>query len=156
MFKRILVVLTGCESDAVALETAYLFGRLFDAHLHCICPRPGPGQIALGGSPFEIGGAINAAELIADLQKENGLCIENARRAYEVFRDKRHIIAEPRPNAGVTATWREMSGDEVETTITESRFHDLVVLARPSQPTALSTAGIGAILVGSGRPLLLA
>jgi len=56
----------------------------------------------------------------------------------------------------VSASWRELSGDEVEITITEARYHDLVVLGRPPQATALSLNGIGAVLVGSGRPLLLA
>jgi hypothetical protein len=73
MLKNILVSLTGFESDAIALETAYLIGRLFDARLDCICARPSLSQIAIGASPFEVGAAMNAAELIADLQAENEL-----------------------------------------------------------------------------------
>ena len=59
--RRILVSLTGFDSDDAALDTAYLAARLFEAHLHCICARPGPGQIVIGASPFEIGSAMNAA-----------------------------------------------------------------------------------------------
>jgi nucleotide-binding universal stress UspA family protein len=155
--RKILVSLTGFESDAAALDTAYFTARLFDAHLHCICARPGPGQIVVGASPFEIGAAMNAAELIADLQKENELRAKNARLAFDRF-CKRWDIGQADGSAakGVSATWQQITGDEAETTIAEGRYHDLIVLGRPAQATALSTNGIGTVLVGSGRPLLVA
>jgi nucleotide-binding universal stress UspA family protein len=158
MFRRILVSLTGFESDSATLDTAYLVGRLFGAHLDCICARPGPAQIAIGASPFEIGAAMNAAELIADLQKENELRTKNARLSFAAFCKKWGVPSADGTGAndGLSAAWRQISGDEVETTIAEARFHDLVVLGRPLQATALSTNGIGAVLVGSGRPLLIA
>jgi len=158
MFRRILVALTGFESDGPTLDTAYLTGRLFGAHLDCICARPGPAQIAIGASPFEIGAAMNAAELIADLQKENELRTKNARLSFEAFSKARRVPAADGLSAhdGISAAWRQVVGDEVETTIAEARFHDLVVLGRPPQATALSVNGIGAVLVGSGRPVLLA
>ena len=158
MFRRILVSLTGLDSDGPALDTAYLTGRLFGAQLDCICVRPGPAQIALGASPFEIGVTMNAAELIADLQKENELRMKTARVSFETFRNNRRIpvVDGPVAHNGVSAAWRDVSGDEVETTIAEARFYDLVVLGRPRQATALSVNGIGAAVVGSGRPVLLA
>jgi len=158
MFRKILVSLTGFESDGAALDTAALVGRLFEAQIDCICARPGPAQIAIGAAPFEIGAAMNAAELIADLQKENELRTKNARLSFEAFCRKWRVPLSdgPAANHGPSATWREISGDEIETTIAEARFHDLVVLGRPPQATALSTNGLGAVLVGSGRPLLIA
>ena len=155
--RNILVSLTGLESDTAALDMAYFAARLFDARLHCICARPGPGQIVAGASPFDIGGAMDAAELIADLQKENELRAKNARLSFERF-CKRWGIGLPDGSAakGVSATWQQITGDEVETTIREARYNDLVVLGRPAEGTALSTNGIGAVLVGSGRPLLVA
>jgi nucleotide-binding universal stress UspA family protein len=145
--RKILVSLTGFESDTAVLDTAYLVARLFDAHLHCICARPTPAQSTIGASPFEVGAAMNAAELIADLQKENELRTKNARLAFDRFRKQKDFTS---------ATWQQINGDEVEATITEARFHDLIVLGRPPEATALSTAGIGAVLVASGRPLLVA
>jgi nucleotide-binding universal stress UspA family protein len=145
--RQILVSLTGFESDTAALDTAYLVARLFDAEIHCICARPTPAQIAIGASPFEVGAAMNAAELIADLQKENELRTKNARFAFDRFCKRWDVTS---------ATWQQISGDEVEATIAEARFHDLVVLGRPPEATALSTGGIGAVLVAGGRPLLVA
>jgi nucleotide-binding universal stress UspA family protein len=145
--RKILVSLAGHKSDAAALDTAYLVGRLFDAELHCICARPTPAQMTFSTSPFEIGAAVNAAELIADLLKENELRVKNARLAFDRFCKKWDTQA---------PTWQQISGDEVEATIAEARYHDLVVLGRPAEATALSTNGIGAVLVESGRPLLVA
>jgi nucleotide-binding universal stress UspA family protein len=155
--RKILVSLTGFESDAAALDTAYFVARLFDAHLHCICARPGPGQIVVGASPFEIGAAMNAAELIADLQKENELRTQNARASFDRFCKRWDIgLPDGSGSKGVSATWQQITGDEVETTISEAHYHDLIVLGRPPEATALSTNGIGAVLVSSGRPLLVA
>jgi nucleotide-binding universal stress UspA family protein len=155
--RKILVSLTGFESDAAALDTAYFVARLFDAHLQCICARPGAGQIVAGASPFEIGAAINAAELIADLQKENELRAKNARLSFDQFCKRWGVgLGDGSAAKGVSATWQQIAGDEVETTIREARYHDLVVLGRPPEATALSTNGIGAVLVSSGRPTLVA
>jgi nucleotide-binding universal stress UspA family protein len=156
--RKILVSLTGFESDAAALDTAYLVGRLFDSQLHCICARPAPGRTIVGASPFEIGAAMNAAELIADLQKENELRTRNARLAFDRFCKRWDIGLGDGSGAkgGVSATWQQITGDEVETTIAEARYHDLVVVGRPAEATALSTNGIGAVLVSGGRPLLVA
>ena len=158
MFSKILVSLTGFESDRAALDIAALVGRLFEAQIDCICARPGPTQMAIGASPFEIGAAMNAAELIADLQKENELRTKNARLSFETFCRMWHIPLSDglATNRTLSATWREISGDEIETTIAEARFYDLVVLGRPPQATGLSTNGLGAVLVESGRPLLIA
>lgn len=156
MFRNILVSMTGFESDAVALETAYLIGRLFDARLDCICTRPSLSQMTIGASPFEVGAVMNAAELIADLQAENELRTKNARVAFNAFCGSRRLSTNSHAKDGVSATWREITGDEVETTIAEARFHDLVVLGRPADGIALSMSGIGAVIIGCGRPVLLA
>jgi nucleotide-binding universal stress UspA family protein len=153
--RKILVSLTGFESDTAALDTAYFAARLFNGHLHCICARPGPAQVAIGATPFEIGGAMNAAELIADLQEENETRTKNARLAFDRFCKKWDVVLDDHAK-GVSATWQQVAGDEVAATIAEARFHDLVVLGRPPQATPLSVNGIGAVLVSSGRPLLVA
>ena len=97
---------------------------------------------------------MNAAELMADLEKENELRTKNARARLQRASAAAGMPLNRTPacERGVSATWREITGDEVETTIAEARFHDLVVLGRPAEATALSTSGIGAVVVGSGRP----
>jgi len=155
--RKILVSLTSFESDAAALDMAYLAARLFGARLQCIYVRPVPGQLIAGTSPFEIGSTMNAAEFIADLQKENETRAQRARQSFDQFCKRWDInLEDGSPAKGVPATWQQLSGDEVETTIREARYHDMVVLGRPGDASALSTGGLGAVLVGSGRPVLVA
>src|SRR5262245_58705860 len=139
--RKILVSLTGYESDNAALDMAYLTARLFDAHLQCICVRPVPGQIIAGASPFEIGTAVNTDALIAGLQKENEARAQRARQAFDQFCKRWDVsLADGLATNGVGATWQHLMGDEVETTIREARYHDLVVLGRPDEASALSAS----------------
>jgi nucleotide-binding universal stress UspA family protein len=155
--RKILVSLTGFESDTPALDLAYFAARLFDAHLKCICARPVPGQIIAGASPFEIGTAVDTGALIADLQKENELRAQRARQAFDQFCKRCDVsLADGLAEKGVAAMWQQFAGDEVETTVREARYHDLVVRGRPDESSALSVSGIGSVLVGSGRPVLVA
>ena len=140
MFRKILVSLTGFESDDAALDTAYLVGRLFNAHIHCICARPGPAQVAIGATPFEIGAAMNAAELIADLQKENELRAKNARLSFDRF-CKRWDVSRTDVSADncVSATWQNISGDEVEAYLLANKLvasNDRAADAPTNQPCA--------------------
>ena len=155
--RKILVSLTGFESDSAALDLAYFAARLFNAHLQCICVRPAPGQIIAGASPFGVGEVMNAAEFIGDLQKENELRAQRARQTFDQFCKRWEVsLADGLAPKGVAATWQHLMGDEVETTIREARYYDLVVVGRPDEASALSTNGIGSVLVGGGRPVLVA
>jgi nucleotide-binding universal stress UspA family protein len=63
--------------------------------------------------------------------------------------------APPAP-PGVSACWREETGDVLRTVIARARVHDLTVLGRTPEANPLSASGIGEILIASGRPVLLA
>ena len=158
MFKTILVSLTGFDSDASALDTAYLAARHFDAHIQCLHVRTDTAQLATKASVYDFGTGASGAEFFAALEEENEARSKQARLAFADFCKRwRVTIADnpPGPRA-VSARWREISGDPVDATIEQSQFHDVVVLGRPPSISALSLAGIGAILVGSGRPVLIA
>jgi nucleotide-binding universal stress UspA family protein len=100
---------------------------------------------------------LNTGEFIAVLQKENDLRVGNARQSFDQFCKRWDVgLADDPAAKGVSATWQQFVGDEVETTIREARYHDLVVLGRPAEEVGLSGNGIGSVLVGSGRPLLVA
>jgi nucleotide-binding universal stress UspA family protein len=153
MFKSMLVPLTGYDSDKLALETAYLAGRLFDAHIECLWVRPSPAHFTVGALESYFVNEASAAKFLA----EDELRTETARIAFAEFCESRQVTLADAPGPkGVTAASREMTGDAVKTTIAESRHHDLVILGRAPVASHLSTGGIGAILVGSGRPVLLA
>jgi nucleotide-binding universal stress UspA family protein len=158
MLKTILVPLTGFESDNTALDTAYIAGRSFDAHIQCVHVRADPVQIAGKSSVYDFGTGANGAELFAALEEENQLRSKRARVAFAEFCRRWQVPGSDSPPGpkGVSVAWREIEGDEVETTIAFARFHDLVVMARAPAASGFSTGGLGAVLIGSGRPLLLA
>jgi len=158
MFKTILVPLTGFDSDNTALDTAYLAGRPFDAHIVCVHVRADPAHLAAKSSVYDLGTGASGAEFFAALEEENDLRSKRARIAFAEFCQRWQVsVSDTHAGSkGVSATWREVKGDEVDTTIALARFHDLVVMGRAPVASALSTAGIGAVLIGGGRPLLLA
>jgi nucleotide-binding universal stress UspA family protein len=157
MLKTILVAMTGFDSDRAALETAFLLGRPFEAHLQCLHIRPGQGQFISLLAATDMSGPIDG-EIFEALRKEDKTRTEAARRSFDEFRERWSVpIAEspPGPN-GVTIAWEERLGDDVEELIAKARVHDLIVIARAPDFTGLSPSAIGSILVGSGRPVLLA
>lgn len=67
-----------------------------------------------------------------------------------VVADQRH------PGNGVTASWREEIGEADRRLLSTARHYDLVVLARPTRPNGLPPDLLEQVLMGSGRPLLIA
>ena len=154
MLQSILVPLTGFATDNAALDMAYRAGRLFDSHIECLWVRPAPAHFTAGAVESRFVNEASAALFAAD----DELRTAAARIAFAEFCEKSRIplANEPPAAKGMSAALRETTGDAVEMTIAQSRIHDLVVLARAPSASHLSTRGIGSVLVGSGRPVLLA
>jgi nucleotide-binding universal stress UspA family protein len=102
-------------------------------------------------------GAIND-EIFEALREEDRIRTEAARRSFDEFRGRWSVaLADSPPGPkGVTASFEERLGDDIEETIAQARFHDMLVLARGNDFTGLTPGAIGSILVGCGRPVLLA
>jgi nucleotide-binding universal stress UspA family protein len=81
-----------------------------------------------------------------------------ARAAMAEFCKKEDIVyADAPPVSGVSASWRERVGDDLDELISQARFHDVAVLARGADPAeGLSPAELGEIVIHSGRPVVLA
>ena len=153
MFKSLLVPLTGFHSDKAALESAYLTARLFNAHVEALWIRPKPAHFTVAALESHFVNEASAAKFLA----EDELRTETTRIAFAEFCENRQVTPADSPGSkGVSAASREITGDAVETTIAQARFHDLVVLGRAPSASGLSIGGIGAVLVDSGRPVLLA
>ena len=157
MYKNILVPLTGSDSDRRALEAAFLAGWPFDAHIEALRTHPEPMQIITAAALGQFGSRTGNQELIHTLQREALHRTALAKSAFETFSKERlstHAFGSSA--GGVTATWHQNEGAPVRDTISEARFHDLVVLARAPHHAEFSIEAIGNILVGCGRPVLLA
>ena len=153
MFKTILVQLTGHPSDESALETAFLVARLFDSHLECLHIAPDWQAKAARAAVHDLSGPIVSQEFFASFEQDTKATRWRARLHLAEFCKRRHLSASDSkpPSARVSVTWREISSGTWRTMLRETRFHDLVVLARE-----VGTDDLGSLILNAGRPVLIA
>ena len=111
MIKNILVPLTGFDSDAAALQTAYLLGAPFAANLACLRVQPDPMRIVARAAVGQFGSSMGNVELIHALQKEGDERTAKAQRAFEDFAKR---------NPSAAATLKEIEGDPIADTTREA------------------------------------
>lgn len=156
MIKTILVPVTGFPSDTVALETAYLSARLFDAQIDALHVRPDWAQVATRAiSPDAVGG-MRADEYFEAFQKEVKSLAWRAHRHTAEFCSKRALPLDKETGSGVSVHWHEREGDAVDVVTRQARFHDVTVFGRAPEGNDLAPARLGPILLGAGRPLIVA
>jgi nucleotide-binding universal stress UspA family protein len=156
--KSILVPTGGGESDETVFETALAAARLFSAHLHFVHIRVSPGQAAAytPGAEFASGPALRSALDQLQLDGDNRSSAA-ARRVREFC--KRAVIGildAPDFSQNVTASWREEECDAPKRLMFHARHNDLVVMGRAKRPNGLPPDLLQTLLLGCGRPILLA
>jgi nucleotide-binding universal stress UspA family protein len=156
MIKTILVPVTGYPSDQAALQTAWLAARLFDAQIDTLHVRPDYGQIASRAIGPEISGGMRADEYFAEFEKEIKSLSWRAHRHVAEFCSKHGIPLDQETKSGVSAHWNEHEGDAVAIVTRSGRFHDLIVVGRAPEASGLAPVQLGGLLLGAGRPLLVA
>src|SRR6185437_3973030 len=72
--------------------------------------------------------------------------------------DREQIIVTDKPPGphGMSAAWREERGEQAWQVMSRARFNDLVIVSPPRQEQGLDADTIATVLIGSGRPVLLA
>ncbi|HXY99038.1 MAG TPA: universal stress protein [Stellaceae bacterium] len=156
--KTILVLSGGGDTDRVVFGTALSLARAFGAHLEFLHIRPGPGDAA-AFTPhvgFARGAALRAA--LDHLEAEaNRRSAASARHFQEFCAQEAIEIADaPARSRGLSAAWQEARGDAVEYLVRRARHNDLAVLARPSRPNGMPPDLSERLLLGCGRPVLVA
>ena len=158
MIKDTLVLLAGSPSDDSALETAFLLARIFGARMDCLHVRPGAEQIIVKAAVGQFTATIGNVDLLHSIERAVAQTSKAARRSFDAFCDHRNFLSckDGFERDGVSASFREILGDDVGKTIRESRFNDLTFVSRGSRNGGLSTTDIGSILISAGRPIVLA
>lgn len=160
MFKSILVPSAGFAKDVGALHLAYRFAQLFDGHLDCLHVRQDPADLMATASGYGVplGTQMIVTDLIEVLQETDAKRSERSRKIYEAFCKRESLWSEgaPRKAPGASASWIEKTGRENEVLTSEARVHDLVVLGNASDGLGISASLAGDILIGGGRPVVLA
>jgi nucleotide-binding universal stress UspA family protein len=157
MMKNILVLAGGGDNDEAVFATALAAAQPFNAHLEFLHVQIEPGEAA-GWEPhaeFLRGAAIR--ETLQRLRTEAVTRTASARSHFEQFCDVNKIVVSDQPlGAAVSANWRKEMGDAERRLMLSARHHDFVVLGRRTGLNGLRPDLIERILLGCGRPLLIA
>jgi nucleotide-binding universal stress UspA family protein len=156
--KSLLVPTGGADSDEAVFETALAAARPFAAHLNFVHIHVGAGQAAAHypHTDFASGAALHNA--LAELESRAQVRSTNAAQRVRDFcaRSKIEMCDEPGLSRQVTADWREEQNDAPERILFHARHNDLVVVARPTRPNGLPADFVENLLLGCGRPVLIA
>jgi nucleotide-binding universal stress UspA family protein len=156
--KTILVPVGGGAADDKVLETALAVARPLGAHLELMHVRVTAAEAAVHTPHLEFARGAGLAKALDALAGSSGQRSTDAERTARDF-CARHAIemAEtPGPAAAATARWRLEHGEPMERLLFHARHHDLVVMARPTELDGLPPDRLETLLLGCGRPLLIA
>ena len=158
MFKTILTHMTGTDCDQQVLEAALQIARPFSGHLECLRVISDPASLVMQAAQMDLVTSTMLADALTVIEQQNREGTQRARVTLGEFCKREDIVfaSEPPGPNRVSAHWREKTGDEFDELTAQARFCDLVVLAGGGERKGrLPPEGIGQIIVGSGRPVLL-
>lgn len=158
MIKTILAPLSGLGSDDVALETAYRTAHLFGAHIECLHVRPGAFEMVRGMPIVDGSTTLAMPEIWQAIEAEAKTRAQSARKSFDTFSKRNEIVTVTKPTSSgrVTAEWHEVEGNQRKITLQRARYNELVVFSHGSAGFDPLLDDVGEILVGCGRPLLIA
>jgi len=155
--KNILVLAGGGDNDEAVFATALAAAQPFHAHLEFLHVQIGPGEAAAWEPHAEFLRGPAIRETIQRLRTEAVMRTASAKSHFEQFCDVHKIVVSDQPlGIAVSANWREEIGDAERRLMFSARHHDLVVLGRRTGLNGLPPDLIERILLGCGRPLLIA
>jgi nucleotide-binding universal stress UspA family protein len=156
--KSFLIPIGGSDTDASLFETALAAARPFSSHMNFLHIHVGPGQ-AVANTPhaaFAMGPALSNALRDLDAQAKT-----RSAAAAQHFRDfcarsTVEISDVPGNAKGVTASWQAEDGHALRRIMFHARHNDLVVVGRAKTANGLPADFLEELLLGCGRPVLIA
>lgn len=152
---RILVPMSGGEAGLPSVETAFLLGRRFQAHVEAVHARRNPRESLAYVGEGMTGAMIE--EIIAAAEREGEILAHQARQNFEVLRSKYESESGEKATPGrfCASLWVE-EGREAELIARRGRLADLIVVGRASRNAdAPSPATVEAALLETGRPIVV-
>ncbi len=158
MMKTILVLTSGSDSDAAVFDTALAVATPLGAHLAFLHVHVSPAEAAQYTPHIDYASG-EALKIALDLLRDDAAARSlAARNHFEMLCDthKIPILDVPSPSAGLTAAWREEKDDASDRILLQARHSDLVVIGRRTGADGLPSDLAERLLLGSGKPLLIA
>lgn len=156
-FKTILVPISDPEASKPALQTALMMARRSNAHVEAMHVRADPrGLVPYTGEGMD-GSMIE--EIMDVTEREGAERSIETRAMFDEFCSSESLRQSDTPSsdAGVTISWREVTGREDEVVALRGRLYDLIVTGRPIADAPLpSPITLEAALHDTGRPILVA
>ncbi|MEX2455279.1 MAG: universal stress protein [Rhodospirillaceae bacterium] len=156
-FKTILVPLSAPDASRSALHTALLIAQRSDAHIEALHVRADPrGLVPYTGEGMD-GSMIE--EIMEVTEREGSERAVQTKAMFDAFCTQHSLRVSDisSGDAGVTASWSELSGREDEIVALRGRLYDLIVVGRPVADQPLpSPITLEAALHDTGRPILVA
>jgi len=158
MIKTVFIPVSGSDTDARVFATALAIARPCGAHMQFFHLRLSPGEAAARAPhlEFAIGEALAGA--LEDLRiRADDLAARASAHCREFceFNEVR-IRTEPATPGSVTASWTEETRGALERLMFHARHCDVMVLGRPRHRDFMPLGMIESLLMGSGRPVILA
>ena len=156
MIKTILVLASGNGTDAANFAAALTLARSFGAHIDVLHVRFDPTAAVIAMASDAGSGAMTAG-LMEQLEQDAHDREAKAKQAFSRFCRDSGVTESAAPRRGVrtpTAEWHVETGDEPRWVATYGLTADLVVATR-APDEALGRATLEAILLETGRPLLI-
>ena len=157
VIKTIFVPTSGAETDRSVLETALAAGRVLDAHLDLFHVDLSAGE-ASAHAHLEFCQGPELADALGPLSQHEKARSVRARKHFETFCAANRIPVYNAPGGvgEVSASWLQQTDRASERLLFQARHHDLIVLGRRRNNDYLPGGLIEALLVQSGRPILIA
>jgi nucleotide-binding universal stress UspA family protein len=156
--KTILVHLTGTDADKVVLTQAASFARPFAAHLECVHVRPDKQYLLNLAATNALGVGVepNVGEILAELERGATERGDTALKTFEKFFQADDVqFANSPPTTGMSASFTERRGGQVEVLIHELRGHDAAIIAGGGVRGGMRPGECAQLLAAGGRPLIL-
>ena len=159
MIKNILVPASGSEKDLTVFKTAFEVAQMYHGHLAFYHVHISAGEALAHEShaQFARGEALKSAfdELGETHDRRTMLAEHHVRNFCSQFKIK--ITDTPLSAEAITASWRGGdSGNGEDRLVSKARGYDLVVMGRFTHPNGLPSDLLQLVLVGCGRPVLIA
>ena len=157
MLRKILVPVTGRDSDRAVLAMGFTVARIFDAHVEALHVKID----ARDAIPM-LGDGMSAAlieELMKAAEKDAAADAETARQHFEAARAAAQAaVTQSAPGPGMASGWfKSVTGRIDDIVPVEARLSDLVVFSqRAGRGDNRMAVTLESTLLDSSRPLLLA
>lgn len=137
-------------------RAAVAFARAYGTHLVFLYVRPDIEKLIVSTASGQTNGGIGVAELIGFMEQESLVRYEKAKAAVEAVCTQESVAMSAMPlDATPSAEWLMETGDEAQWLAAHGRIADLTVLGRLRENGSVPTDVLDAVLLDSGRPLLI-